>query len=199
LIALRRRAFARLGAIAFLLLSACSALPPQTTAERNYAGRFSLAVTRDAGSEEEQHRAWSGRFSLAVAPNALTLDLVSPLGSTIARIETDAQEARLLVPDNGKVRVERGTDAQALSQKVLGWSLPIEGMPDWVEGHPATARPYRTLPDVEGQNRFEQDGWTVTVERPGDAHAGLRLQMDHPADDASPQMALRVVLDAPAS
>lgn len=186
-------------ALALLLLGACTSLPPQATAERNYAGRFSLAVTREATNDDEGHRAWSGRFSLAVGAQALTLDLVSPLGSTIARIETDSHEARLLVPDNGSVRVERGTDAQALSQRVLGWSLPIAGMPDWVEGHPAPARPYRTLPQEDGKDRFEQDGWTVTVERPDGNRAGLRLQMNHQADGASPEMALRVVLDAPAS
>ena len=213
---------ARLSCVA-LLLSACSSLPPAPMqadgATSNYAGRFSLAVTSSEPGVEERREAWSGRFWLAVRAQTLSLDLVSPLGATIARFETDPEEARLLVPANGGVRVEHGTDAQSLSERVLGWSLPIAGMPDWIAGHPASGRPFRALPAAASADadpgaeavpsaadvrpgatpdRFEQDGWAVTVERPVGERTGLRLQMDRAARDHSPAVALRVVLDAPA-
>lgn len=182
-----------------LLAGACTSLPLPSSTQRSYAGRFSLAVTPAGAGAQAQRSAWSGRFWLAVGAQSLTLDLVSPLGATIARFETDRREARLLVPADGGLRVERGTDAQALSEQILGWSLPIEGMPDWVEGRPSSSRPFRALPADDGNERFEQDGWSVTVERLVDGKPGRRLQMDRAARDGYPAVALRVVLDGPAS
>ena len=183
-----------------LLLGACAALPAPHGADHHYAGRFSLAVTRiDPAGDAPQRDAWTGRFTLQVDARSLTLDLVSPLGSTIARFETDAREARLLVPSNGGVRVEHGADAQALSEQVLGWSLPVAGMPDWVEGRPSSARPFRPLPADGDKERFEQDGWSVTVEPATADRPGRRLQMDRNGRAGAPDVALRVVLDGPAS
>ncbi len=183
-----------------LLVGACASLPPPKAADHHYAGRFSLAVTRADRAGDAPHRdAWSGRFTLAVDAGSLSLDLVSPLGSTIARIETDSQEARLIVPADGGVRVEHGADAQALSEQVLGWSLPVAGMPDWVEGRPSSRRPFQSLPADAGKSRFEQDGWSVTIEPPGDGRPGRRLQMDRAGQAGAPDVALRVVLDGPAS
>jgi len=183
-----------------LLAAACNTLPAPVGAERSYRGRFALSVTRAASpGAQAQHNAWSGRFALAVGPQNLALDLVSPLGATIARFETDAREARLLVPADGGVRVEHGPDAEVLSEQVLGWSLPIVGMTDWVEGRPAPGRPSSPLPVDAGRERFEQDGWDVTVQRPEGERRGLLLQMDRAAGDATPAVALRVVLDGPAS
>ena len=183
-----------------LLLSACTSLPPPKGADHHYAGRFSLAVTRAVtGADAPQRDAWTGRFTLEVDAQSLTLDLVSPLGSTIARFETDAREARLLVPADGGVRVEHGSDAQVLSEQVLGWSLPVAGMPDWVEGRPSNDRPYRALPADGDKTRFEQDGWSVTVEPPAQDRPGRRLQMDRGGQAGTPDVALRVVLDGPAT
>lgn len=183
------------------LLAGCQSLPPVPASAHRYAGRFSLAVTRASTVEGEPRRqSWSGRFALAVAPRAMALDLVSPLGATIARFETDAREARLVVPaEGGGLRVEHGPDAQALSEHVLGWSLPIAGMADWVEGRPASDRRYSELPPEGGHDRFEQDGWAVTVAPPEGARRGLLLQMERPARADAPAVVLRVVLDGPDS
>jgi outer membrane lipoprotein LolB len=210
--ALRRFAFRAAAALwpaalaSAVLIAGCAGLPAAGPAgdavvgAHSYVGRFSLVVTRTEPGMDEQRSAWSGRFSLAVAgAQSLTLDLVSPMGATIARIETDSREARLLVPADGGVRVEHGADAQALAEQVLGWSLPIAGLPDWIQGRPAADRGYRALAPEPGKDRFEQDGWDVTVERPGGDRPGLRVQMDRAARDRSPAVALRVVLDGPAS
>jgi len=197
-----------------LLLGACASLPPLTGAAHSYTGRFSLAVMpllpagADAGADTAgaaegeqaptgQRTAWSGRFSLAVDASGVALDLVTPLGATIARFETDDHEARLLVPAGDGVRVEHGADAQALSERVMGWSLPLAGMADWVEGRPSAGRPFRRLAADGGSERFEQDGWAVSVEPPAAERTGRRLRMDRAARAGAPGVDLRVVLDGP--
>jgi len=194
----RSRRAGRLAALALIVgLAACRSLPAPALLEHRYAGRFSLAVLHHAPDQDGRREAYSGRFALQVGAQALALDLVSPLGATIARFETDPHEARLLVPDAGGVRVERGSDAQALSERVLGWSLPVAGMPDWVQGRPVPSRPFQPLPGEGAQQRFEQDGWAVTVDAPEPDRPGLRLQMDRAGVAGSPDVALRVVLDGP--
>lgn len=172
------------------ILAACATLPPpsaaQHAAQHDYEGRFALAVT---GARRQT--AWTGRFSLLVGAQDLTLDLLSPLGVTLARIETGSDGARLLVPDGGRVRIERGADAQSLSRRVLGWSLPVAGLPAWVRGRPAAGRPFRPLAANGSTRRFEQDGWVVTV----DFGTRRRLRMNRPAQDGMPQVNLRVILD----
>lgn len=185
--------------LAVVLISSCTTLPPPAATERSYSGRFSLAVTSTQTGTETQRSAWTGRFALAVGPQSLTLDLVTPLGATIARFETDPREARLLVPSDGRLQEARGTDAQTLAERVLGWSLPIERMPDWIEGRPSSGRPFHALAAEEGSERFEQDGWSVTVQRVTDGKSGRRLQIERPARDGLPSVALRVVLDGPTS
>jgi outer membrane lipoprotein LolB len=186
-------------AAAVVAVAGCAGLPAATaTPERHYAGRFSLVVTHPESGDAPAQESWSGRFSLSLEHGATSLDLVSPLGATIARLETEPGGARLSVPEGASVRTRTGVDARALSEDVLGWYLPVDGMGDWLEGRPAQARPYRPLDAAPGQSRFEQDGWSVTVDAVSPERPGRRLQIDRAAQGRSPAIALRVVLDAPA-
>lgn len=187
------------------LLVACASLPPAApppagAALAAFAGRFSLAVTHSPGGALEKRENWTGRFALTVAGGGQSLDLSSPLGATLARIESGPDGARLSVPDGGGVRTEHGSDLNALSERILGWSLPLDGLPDWVAGHPVSDRPYRILAGDDGgtasAERFEQDDWTISVTRPANG-AARRVQIERAAQDERPQIELRVVLDAP--
>jgi len=183
-------------ALGALFLAACTNLPSPPVAGSHFAGRFSLSLGPGLAADSPTPPAggpWTGRFALQLDGEAMTLDLSTSLGATIARFETDAREARLLVPEGGRVRVERGADAQALSERVLGWSLPLAGLPDWIQGHPSVSRPHTALSGEEPGLGFEQDGWQVRVAPP----PARRLQMNRPALPGLPAVALRVVLDEP--
>lgn len=175
------------------LLSACSTLAPTPTAERQYIGRFSVVTTlagkRDSGS---------GRFKLAVDGSALVLDLDTPLGSTLARVEVDPQGARLTAPADGGQRVVQGASAEALTYEVLGWPLPVAGFRDWIEGRPVADRPSKPIAATEG-SAFAQDGWTVTVlERFAQAGgAPRRLLFERAEVQGTPAINMRLVLDEP--
>lgn len=175
-------------------LGACATFAPLPSAERQYIGRFSV-VTTLAGKRDSS----SGRFKLAVDPDATVLDLDSPLGSTLARVEVNPQGARLTAPGDGGQREVRGANAEALTYEVLGWPLPVAGFRDWIDGRPVAARPSRERTTNDGSG-FEQDGWTVNVlERFNEGRgAPRRLLLERPEmQGPTPAISLRLVLDEP--
>jgi outer membrane lipoprotein LolB len=176
---------AALGALA----AACASLPPPP-AGVNYSGRFALVVTG-----EDRHESVSGRFALTVDRSDVTLDLSTPLGTTVARVQSGPAGARVTVPSGAGLRTAEGRDPEALSLQVLGWTLPVSGISDWIEGRPVPGRPYRFDPGEAGAAQLEQDGWTIHFPPPGPDGRIRRLDMSRPQQPDAPAVSLRVVLD----
>ncbi|MCS6945176.1 MAG: outer membrane lipoprotein LolB [Sutterellaceae bacterium] len=175
-----------LAAFSLALLAACSTLP--RTEPRAVVGRFSVVVATDSGQD-----ASAGRFVLACDDQTLTLELASPLGSTLARLQVDRDGARLLRAD-GKRPLLQGADVESLTQAAFGWPLPVAGFADWIAGRPCADRPFR----VRGPDTFEQDGWTVLVLERFAAGAPRRLQIERPPQPGgTPGITMRLVLERP--
>lgn len=189
-----RAACARVGA---LLVSGglvgCASLGPSAPAERVHTGRFS-AVAQFADRQENA----SGRFALSVRSGSLTLDLASALGTTLARVESGPDGARLTEPGSPP-RELRGASAEALAERVLGFALPTVGLGDWIVGRPAPGRPAATTAHNGHLIAIEQDGWTIRVlERFASNGLPRRLVFERPAEPPSPAIRLQLVLDDPA-
>ncbi len=189
-----RAACARLGALAVLGgLAACASLPPPAPAERVHAGRFSAIARLDDRQEN-----LSGRFVLSVRGESLTLDLASPLGTTLARVESGPDGARLTEPGSPP-RELRGPSAEALAEQALGFALPASGIGDWIVGRPVAHRAASTTVHDGHISAIEQDGWTIRVlERFAGNGLPRRLAFERPAHAASPAIRLQLVLDDPA-
>jgi outer membrane lipoprotein LolB len=171
-------------------LAACASLPA-VTGGTSYTGRFALVV-----DGPDRHETDSGRFTLTVNGPDETLDLSSPLGTTVARMQTGPGGARVTVPSAGGLRSASGPDPDALSLQVLGWTLPVSGIGDWIEGRPAAGRPYRIRTADDGATQLEQDGWTIRFE-PGGADGRVRrLDLSRPRQADAPAVQLRIVVDA---
>jgi outer membrane lipoprotein LolB len=184
-------AVCRLGMALGLLGAGCASLPDGATRGVNYEGRFALSV-----DGTDRHENLSGRFALTVAQSDVTLDLATPLGTTVARVQSGPAGARVTVPTAGGLRTDQGPDPETLSLRVLGWTLPMSGLGDWIEGRPAKGRPYELDPASDGATELRQDGWTIRFE-PRAADGRLRrLAMSRPQQGEAPAVSLRVVLDS---
>jgi outer membrane lipoprotein LolB len=181
----------RFAAVLGLLAAACATLPPPPAGGVSYSGRFALVI-----DGADRHETDSGRFTLTVDGPDVTVDLSTPLGTTVARVQTAPDGARVTVPSGGGVRTEWGPDADALSLRVLGWTLPVSGISDWIEGRPAAGRPYRLEPAEAGNTKLEQDGWTIRFEPGAAGGHPRRLELTRPQQDDAPAVRLRVVLDS---
>jgi len=186
----QRRHAIRLFACA--LLGGCAMLAPIEHAERLYVGRFAASV-----SQGEQHDSVSGRFTMAVRSDNITVDLASPLGNTLARIQATDSGATLTAPQpDGSMATWEGTGPEALTETVLGWRLPVSGLADWIAGRPAAGRPFRLTPADGMAQRIDQDGWIVRIdERFAVTGEPRRLTLERADDGSGPAIRLKLIVD----
>lgn len=91
--------------------------------------------------------------------NVDTIDVYSPLGSKIAHIEKTNTQVTLT---NAKGEQVHAQDAESLTQKTLGWRLPLSGLSDWALGRPTQAPISQQQWDATGKlTLLEQQGWKI--------------------------------------
>jgi outer membrane lipoprotein LolB len=172
-----------LGLALALLLAACAALPPRSEPSgQTLTGR--LAVRTDA-AREAPARSVSATFELQGTPQAGRLNLSTPLGSVLAQARWAPGDV-VLATSQGDTRF---ADLDALTQAVLGESVPVAALFDWLNGRPwhGAASTKSVEPDRPG---FEQLGWTVDLARFDEGWVAARR-------DRAPVVTVRVKVDRP--
>ncbi len=113
-------------------------------------GRLGVASDRDGGS---------GSFSWTQDGEHYEFALRGPLASKSFRLSGGPDGALLEGLDGGPLR---GSDAEALMRKALGWDVPLRNLRAWVLGLRADSGPAQLS---FGTNRLpsllRQDGWVV--------------------------------------
>ncbi len=143
---------ARLAAgITAALLSACATAP--TPLEGLISGRLAVNV---AASTAEPARQLSGSFELRGNAARGQLDLVSPIGVTVAQARWMPGRVELAGPAGPTIFAS----LDELSEQTFGEPLPLAALFDWLRGRPWAGAPSR--PQAGG---FEQLGWTVDTSR----------------------------------
>jgi outer membrane lipoprotein LolB len=171
------------------LLTACAA-PILAPPDRAYSGRFAVTT-----AFEEQRENVSGRFNLEIRGQQQIVELASPLGTTVARVEIEPGGARAT---GAQMQEVRGADADALTQRLLGWPLPVSGLADWIEGRPVPTRVARVEREGGRVVLLEQDGWTIRLPEYSEATARpRRLVLERPAAANTPSVVLRLIVDEP--
>jgi len=140
-----------------VLLAACTTLaplPPPASSE-TVTGRMSVKVDATPSAPA---RSVSATFELQGTPQDGRLDLSTPLGTTIAQARWSGQRATLNT--GGEQRAYPTLDA--LTQDMLGESLPIVALFDWLRGRAWSGAPSRpSAPPAEAG--FQQLGWDVNL------------------------------------
>jgi outer membrane lipoprotein LolB len=195
----RRRALLSRAAVcaASIAVAGCASLPSPAVPDRVHAGRFSVVVALDG-----QRDSASGRFTLSISGARAVLDLATPLGSTLARIERGPEGVLLRINGAGGTEERRGTDGTALTEALLGWPLPVDGMADWVAGRPAPGSTAQT-DGVDPPRAFTQNGWRIEIAERFASGQPRQLLITRPAQPArdfaaaSPAITLRLLIDDP--
>ena len=141
---------------ALLLAGACAQLETRAPVDVEFdlSGRLAARY----GSE-----AFSGNIAWRHARSADEMLITSALGAGIARI---VRQGDSVVLTTAEPREYRAADAQALTEEVLGFRVPLAGLADWVRGRPAPV--------------LEQRGWKVDYQERDAAGRPTRLRVTYP-------------------
>ena len=92
--------------------------------------------------------------------DASTLQLLNPLGQTMARISVSPAGATLEVPDRP---VQTAPAVETLMQRAIGFPLPMDGLRYWLKPEAAPNTPAQITHDpVSGRiSQIRQDDWTI--------------------------------------
>ena len=162
---------------ATLALAACATPTPPAPAGDTFSGRLSLQV---AAHGEQPARNLNASFELRGSAQRGELSLSTPLGTTLAQARWQPGEAQLLTPQGGM----GFDDLDELTRRMLGQSLPLAALFDWLQSRPWAGAPSRVQP-----GGFEQLGWQIDLSRRGEGW----LQLSRP--DPPPSVSLRLRLD----
>jgi outer membrane lipoprotein LolB len=158
----------RLASLAAVLVSACATLPPPSptdVAAFELSGRVAVRYGAEAASGRAEWRHSAASDDLVIS---------NPIGQGIASIQRREGEYVLQTSD-GKRYTAR--DPEALTQDVLGWRLPLEGLPEWVRGRAMSGTPAETRLDGARLGELRQLGWTIEYLEYGENGLPRRMRL----------------------
>jgi len=153
-------------------LGACSAISTKPTAPKTASSihekHLSTLVNIQSFSLKGRigvatnPRGFSGGIEWQHAKATDNIDIFSPLGGKVANIVKNSNEVILTTQDGNTVKA---SDAESLTQTILGWRLPLDGLSDWALGKPANSKIEASTWDENGWlSTLKQDGWDISYE-----------------------------------
>lgn len=133
-----------------------------------------------------------GGFSWRDDDRVLRLDLVSPLGSVLARIRVESGLSVLERADGSRESAPTPDDLLAL---IWGHSMPVSGLRHWMRGEVAPGLVVNAQRDDQDRlTSLHQDGWDVTLSAYDDQGPG-RVRLSRL--DEQGQWRLQLIVDRP--
>ncbi|MBU6467579.1 MAG: outer membrane lipoprotein LolB [Betaproteobacteria bacterium] len=117
----------------------------------SFVGRLAVADNEhsDSGSIE-----WRGDFLKQ------HIVLLSPIGTTVAEVSHQPLQTQISLSQDQTVTAQ---NVEEVTQKMLGYPLPLEGMPWWILGQGWPSTPAVIVHDSEGRvSAIHQESWDIT-------------------------------------
>lgn len=187
---MQRRAF--LFALAWL--GACSTTVPLPSGTRVYrsdlrlSGRLSVSYRADGTP-----RSMQGKFLWTQRDQQIDIELLTPLGQTMARIAIAPGRARI---EQAGGEVREASSIEQLTEQTLGWPLPADGLRYWLQGFTRDSMGQLTTitPDQWGSLRSE--GWKLRYAAwQADRSTTVPKRIDFSRETKSSELSIRLVID----
>lgn len=143
------------GAVATaLVLSGCAQPPsppalPDAALRTVWHGRLAVQV------QDQPSRSFIAAFDLQGNAHSGSLQLSSPLGSTLAQLHWNPQGAQL----NTGERTEQADSIEALLERGTGAAIPVTALFDWLSGLPTPVEGWSTDLSAIAQGRLNATRW----------------------------------------
>lgn len=163
-----------------VLLGACASVPSHEGLEVggfHVTGRVAVRYGDEAAT---------GRVVWRHTRETDDLVIANPIGQGIAQIER--RDGTYLLETQDGERYE-AADPEALTEQVLGWRLPLTGLPQWIEGQPMADVPAQIERDGGRLVTLHQLGWRIEYQA-WDEVTGLPKRIQLSRDDLSIRLAI---------
>jgi outer membrane lipoprotein LolB len=117
------------------------------------AGRIAINYSRDG-----KHESLSGKFTWQQSKANTDVSLISPTGQTVAVINVTPSSATL--KQSGK-EARTAPDLDSLTTQALGWTLPVSGLRDWLQGYATAVDGKRFVATPANDSVVTRDGWKL--------------------------------------
>ncbi|MEN3274506.1 MAG: outer rane lipoprotein LolB [Massilia sp.] len=117
------------------------------------AGRLQVKYQKDG-----QPGFVAGNFEWSQQPGRVDVTLTSPTGQTMATINVTPEQATLAQANQAP---RSAKDIDTLTAQALGWSLPVSGLRDWMQGYAVDASGKRFAASPANNSVFTRDGWRL--------------------------------------
>ncbi|GJJ04769.1 hypothetical protein RugamoR64_53070 [Duganella rhizosphaerae] len=99
-----------------------------------------------------------GKFTWQQSKTATEVNLISPTGQILAVISVTPGLATL--KQSGK-EPRTASDLDSLTAQALGWTLPVSGLREWLQGYATDASGKRFVASQANDTVVTRDGWKV--------------------------------------
>ncbi|WP_229421122.1 outer membrane lipoprotein LolB [Telluria antibiotica] len=155
------------------------------------SGRLAVNYLKDG-----QPQPISGNFTWTQRPGRIDVALFSPLGQTVAEITVTPGTATLK-QSGREPRVEK--DIDALTAASLGWTLPVSGLRDWLQGYAVDTAGKRFVASPARDSVVTNDGWRLRFVEwqngPGGAPMPRRIDAERSTTAVGDALTIRIVID----
>ncbi|MGI4812512.1 MAG: lipoprotein insertase outer membrane protein LolB [Janthinobacterium lividum] len=187
--------------VAVLALAGCAVPSARSTSQANadasatahtpihLEGRFAVDYTDQNGTTRNAY----GNFDWREEAGTVTLQLRSPLGQTLALIESAPGTATLELPNRPP---QTAPNVEELMQRVIGFGLPVDGMRYWIKGHPAPGSHASVENNSDGQiSQLRQNDWLIhyVSYTPDQNPQPQRIDLSH--EGSGPPIRVKLVFD----
>jgi outer membrane lipoprotein LolB len=158
------------------------------------AGRLGINYSHDGKKES-----LNGTFTWQQSKASTDVSLISPTGQTVAVINVTPNSATLT--ESGKAP-RSAPDLDALTRQTLGWTLPVSGLRDWLQGYAIDSDGKRFSASPANDSVITRDGWKLEYVSWQDENAAVpqpkridvtRVALGQAVDD----MHIRIVIYPP--
>ena len=155
------------------------------------SGKLSVNYLKD-----DKQESLTGNFTWDQTPNRIEVNLASPLGQTIATIAVTPEGATLT--QSGQPP-RTAADIDGLTQQALGWTLPVSGLRDWLQGYALDAEGKRFAASPANNSVVTKDGWRLRFVSWQDGKAAQpvprRIDADRAAAGDIQNLEIRIVVN----
>ena len=143
-------------------------LKPPAEVEFQLLGRIAARYAKDAFTGNVQWRHAVGGDEMLIT---------TPMGQGVARIVREGDAVQLTTADGHDYRAP---DAESLTERTLGFRLPLVGLADWVQGRPSAGVPAQAVKAADGKlHSLEQRGWRIEYLAYGDDERPSLMRLNY--------------------